>query len=209
MDLAERCGGMEESLRMKWIIDSYSLVRDKDTNAPIKTFVKPFGADGSRKIWRAQCNQRRQRATTGKYKKSVLARGIVPGVRGDAFFTLSPENLEPFDAVTFGSLTDSFYLAAAEDPKNGYIKHIIENGIECWVLDGRMPETVKEWVKFYHNKFHCGSELTVGEALSKTVSVHNQWRVYADTRGICAHAVAGGTSYQTKDRERERERERE
>ena len=52
----------------------------------------------------------------------------------------------------------------------------MENGIECWVLDGRMPETVKEWVKFYHNKFHCGSELTVGEALSKTVSVHNEWQ---------------------------------
>ena len=91
MDLAARCGGKEESMRMQWIIDTYSLVRDKDTNAAIKTFVKPFGADGSRKIWRAQCNQRRQRATTGKYKKSVLARGIVPGVRGDAFFTLSPE----------------------------------------------------------------------------------------------------------------------
>ena len=106
---------MSDSARVDFLIQTYAVVRD-DQGQPVQVTLPPYDGEGNRLMFRCPVsNQRKQRATMLKYSKGIGKAGIVRGVRGQAFVTLSSTNSWPFKAMTFGTLSDAFYHRHLKD----------------------------------------------------------------------------------------------
>jgi len=110
-----------------------------------------FIGDGEQKsILRHPLNSRRQEQVLQVYKKSVQARGIIKGVRGEAWVRApNPENNETaYLALTFGTLTEAFYAAWADADRDTYpnLKLTHRAGLDVIVYDHRAPDAVLEFL---------------------------------------------------------------
>ena len=100
---------MSDSARVDWLIQTYAVVRD-DKGQPLQVTLPPYDGQANRLMYRCpDSNQRKQKATMLKYSKGIGKAGIVRGVRGQAFVTLSSANSMPCKAITCGMLSDAFY----------------------------------------------------------------------------------------------------
>ncbi|CAK9053779.1 unnamed protein product, partial [Durusdinium trenchii] len=79
------------------------------------------------------------------YVTSCKQRGIVEGVRGEPWLVMpAPDSLGekkgPYLALSFGSLTESFYTALLEEPNNENLKLSLTRGLESRLIHHVMSE---------------------------------------------------------------------
>ena len=143
-----------EKQRVKFFTDDNNLEGDDSSPSPFATRKK--------NIQRHELNNRYQSGVKAAYKASLRMRGIVEGVRGEAWFLqpqLSPtgEKLTGYQALSFASLTESFYAALVEDPSNVNLKMSLSKGLECRILNAKMPAAIIRFLVNLNNRFHNGS----------------------------------------------------
>ena len=123
-----------------------------------------------RNIGRHPCNCRQQSGVKATYVASCKHKGIVEGVRGEPWLvTPTPDVLGekkgPFLALSFGSLTESFYQALLEDPENDNLRLSLTRGLESRLLHHATPIAVLKFLVAYRNRFHTGSATSFLEML--------------------------------------------
>ena len=78
-----------------------------------KVDVLFFDAHGGKTIETHSLNKRNQKAKEKRFCKGIIKRGLAQSARGDPVFVHSKERALPHLAITFGSLTNAFYMAAS------------------------------------------------------------------------------------------------
>ena len=125
-----------------------------------------------RNIRRHTWNNRIQSGVKESYKQSCRLRGIVEGVRGEAWLCepcLDPKTGErsgPYEALSFASLVESFYSVLEEDPQNPNLLCTLGKGLECRVIHHRIPPAVAKYLVHLHNRFHQGSSTSFVELMN-------------------------------------------
>ena len=109
-----------------------------------------------RNITRHPLNARQQSGVKQQYVTSCKSRGILEGLRGEPWM-VSPapnemgEKTGAFLALSFASLTESFYQALLEEPGNPNLRLSLSKGLEARVLHHRTPHSVLKFLIHYHN----------------------------------------------------------
>ncbi|CAK0790124.1 unnamed protein product [Prorocentrum cordatum] len=123
-------------------------------------------------------NERKQDQVVQECAEKVAEFGNVPGVRGQPWCTLHTSGGFPLQMLTYGTLTQAFYLAADmerkanvfEDepgPDNDYIvnpciKLSLQKGLpNVTCFNAETPRDVVDWLVNWHNHWHSGSSFTV------------------------------------------------
>lgn len=98
-----------------------------------------------RNIRRHPNNQRWQKSMHLKCKRSLEHRGMIVGVRAEAWLVFNKNREPPMLASGAGTITDAFYDALEDDPEelNMMLQMSLRNGLEarvfhedCWVGGG-------------------------------------------------------------------------
>jgi len=137
--------------------------------------ASPFSTR-KRAITRHELNNRYQSGVKQAYKASLRLHGIVEGVRGEAWM-LQPEigpdgeKVTGYQALSFASLSESFYAALSEDPCNESLLLTLSKGLECRVLSSRMPPAIIKYLVNLHNRFHTGSGTSFVELIKMVLDV--------------------------------------
>ena len=135
----------------------------------------PF-ATRKKAIMRHELNNRYQSGVKAAYKASLRLRGIVEGVRGEAW-VIQPEigqdgqKSSGYQALSFASLTESFYAALVEDPTNESLLLTLSKGLEVRLLSNRMPKNIIRYLVNLHNRFHKGSGTSFVELIKMVPDV--------------------------------------
>ena len=135
-----------EKQRLKFYSDDNSLKGDASSASPFSTRKKA--------ITRHPLNSRFQSGVKQAYIASLKMRGIVEGVRGEAWMMGSSTG---YLALSFASLTESFYMALEDDPCNESLLLTLNKGLECRLLSNKMPSNIVRYLVNLHNRFHSGS----------------------------------------------------
>lgn len=167
----------------------------------IKT-IPFYKADGRQcNIVRHEKNSRRQEIVLATYVASVKSKGIIKGVRGEAWMLAPASEDGAYQALTFGTLTEAFYRAMDQigDDKHSYpdLCHTASAGLDAVVLDHRTPDSILEFLITYHNAFHKGSTTSFTEMLQKIPDVERAWSVHK----LQNHIQARNSDYEAKYRE--------
>ena len=118
----------EEKQRIKWFLC------DNSTDA----MNHPFG-QRKRNIIRHPLNSRQQSSVRLAYVASCKARGVVEGVRDEAWLMQpspsdSIQGKTPYLALSYGSLSEAFYQACCDSPDNDNLMVSVKKGLpESWV----------------------------------------------------------------------------
>ena len=140
-----------EKTRVKFFLDQNST---DHTNFPFHS--RQVG------IVRHQHNQRMHSGIKKAYVKSCCARGIVEGVRGEAWLTEpKPDSFGhrtgPFQALTYGSLCEAFFSALCQEPENQNLHRTLGRGLEARVFSHKLPDSIAKYIVKMHNRFHGGA----------------------------------------------------
>ena len=154
-----------EKSRIKFFIDNNSC----------DNVAFPF-VNRSPNIVRHEFNQRKHEGIKQSYIRSCQSRGIVEGVRGEAWVgeplpDKFGQKSGAFQALTYGSLTESFYAALSLDPQNDLLLRTLARGLEVRVFSNRMPESVTKYVVKLHNRFHNGAGISFIELMQSVEDV--------------------------------------
>lgn len=157
-----------EKQRVKFYMDDNSLKGDSSSNSP-------FGSR-KRNIIRHELNNRYQSGVKQAYKVSLRMRGIVEGARGEAWLLqpevdLNGEKVSGYKALSFASLTESFYASLTEDSGNENLLMSLSKGLECRILSNRMPGAIIRYLVNLHNRFHKGSGTSFVELIKMVPDV--------------------------------------
>ena len=155
---------------------------------------KPF-AERARNIVRHKTNPRQHEGVKKQYIQSVKMRGIVEDVRG-GLWAVEAERVErnghmttgPAQAVTFGSLTESFYAALHEEPENPMLLQSLSKGLEARILSAKTLMSVLKYLVTFHNHFHAGAATSFVELVQMVPDVtkqHSSSSVQADNHMLC------------------------
>lgn len=151
-----------------------------------------FMPDGSRSIIDHGINSRRHAVVDNVYAQSILTRGVVDGVRGEPWMIFSEGQQLPLQAITWASLSRSFYHAAQMEPDNKFIKNALKAGLRrCRRLHENTPDDVIAWLRDYHNQFHGGARFSFTELLTEIPEIEEGWVAYRTQHGITARLGAG------------------
>ena len=66
-------------------------------------------------------------------------------------------------ALSFASLTESFYAAIREEPDNQMLLLTVSKGLEARVLHYKTPHLIGKYLINLHNRFHLGSSTSFVE----------------------------------------------
>ena len=123
-------------------------------------------------IMRHPLNNRVQNGVKECYKQSCRLRGIVEGVRGEAWLCepgVDPKTGDrsgPYTALSFASLVESFFSALEDDPSNPNLQCTLHRGLECRIIHHRVPPSVAKYFIHLHNRFHSGSSTSFCELVN-------------------------------------------
>ena len=106
----------------------------------------PFG-QRKRNIIRHPLNSRQQSSVRLAYVASCKARGVVEGVRGEAWLMQpspsdSIQEKTPYLALSYGSLSEAFYQACCDSPDNDNLMVSVKKGLEARILSQGTPPVV-------------------------------------------------------------------
>ena len=175
LSVQEIFGNLSGSLLLDAIFQTYQIGDNKtrvrfflDENSTDDTAV-PF-ASRQVGIVRHAFNQRRHAGVKQAYIKSCMARGIVEGVRGECWIgEPKPDALGvrkgPYQALTYGSLLESFYTALNMEPGNPLLIRTLQRGLECRLFSHKVPESVAKYMVKLHNRFHQGAGVSFIELI--------------------------------------------
>ena len=116
-----------------------------------------YQANQQRNIVRHAKNSRRQDTVVNEYVRSVQQKGIIRGVRGEAWLLAPSSELGAYEALTFGTLSDAFYIAMARDDHLMYpnLMHTAQYGLDALVLDHRTPDAILDFMSFGSGYVFC------------------------------------------------------
>ena len=135
-----------------------------------------FGPDGKPHIQRHPLHMRKQDSVLERYVASILQKGIVAGVRSEAWMVVSPGRTFPALALSYGTLADALYVAAVREPTNPFVANALSNGIpNARVRNEMTPSNVISCLKTYNNELHGGSSWTILELLDEALGSQVQW----------------------------------
>ena len=80
----------------------------------------------------------------------------------------------PVQAVTFASLTESFYAALREEPENPMLLQLLSKGLEARILSAKTPMSVLKYLVTFHNHFHAGAATSFVELVQMVPDVTKQ-----------------------------------
>ena len=141
-----------EKVRTRFFIDDNACTTDTST------FDKR-----TRNIVRHEFNGRKQSGVRKAYIASVKSRGIVESVRGEPWLVQPQDAGMPYRALSFASLCEAYYAALVEDPANQNLLVSLVKGLECRILDRRLPASIAKYLINMHNRFHSGSSTSFVE----------------------------------------------
>ena len=149
-----------------------------------------FDASGKPTMEKASCNQRANYAVKENYKKGILQKGLINGVRGDPWIIKSAVEGKPHQCLTFGTLTSAIYELAA-DPKhktNRFLNQTLLGGLPNVVfLRSRIPPVVQAWLRDFHNQF-AGSRLTICDLLDVCSDAESAWKARRVLTGLSSRS---------------------
>ena len=122
-------------------------------------------------------NQRKRAGVKRAYIKSCQARGIVDGVRGECWCgeplpdQFGHRGNGPFQALSYGSLCESFYAALQLDPTNPLLQRTLQRGLEVRVFSNKMPDSIAKYLVRLHNRFHGGAGVSFVELMQTVPDV--------------------------------------
>ena len=102
-------------------------------------------------------NNRRQDRVLQSYVRSVQTRGVIPGVRGQAWLLAPSSSSGCFLCLTFGTLTEAFYNAMERDDRVNYpnLLATAAAGLDAIVFDYRTPECILNFMLLgYHQNVY-------------------------------------------------------
>ena len=154
-----------EKTRVKFFLDQNS---NDYVNHPFNT--RQIG------IVRHQHNQRAHAGIKRGYIKSCQSRGIVEGVRGEAWLTEPTPDAYgrrsgPFHALTYGSLCEAYFAALAQDPGNPNLHRTLGRGLEARIFSHKMPDCITKYLVKMHNRFHGGAATSFIELMQSVPDV--------------------------------------
>ena len=186
MRIEDRFPDEDGALRLQRIFKIYQVGELED--------VKWFQEDGSKAIISHPINSRRHTVVDNAYTQSILTRGIVEGVRGEPWLAYSRGQNLPMLAISWGSLSRSFYHAVEIASSNPFVLSALAAGLRgCRRLHERTPEDVIAWLRDYHNQFHGGASYSFAELLTDITEIEEGWVAYKTKNGITARLGAGSS----------------
>ena len=148
-----------------------------------------YSSTGERNIIRHPVNQRRQDCVVRCYAESIKRRGIVCGVRSEPWMVYSPGRVFPALAVSFGSLSESYYYSRQTAPNNMFVVAALHKGLTgVRMFHEKTPTNVLAFLKAYNNEFHGGSSLTFLEMLEEALQFEMEWTSHRTSKGISSKA---------------------
>ena len=119
-------------------------------------------------------NSRRQDKVLQNYVRSVQTRGVIPGVRGEAWLVAPSTESGCYLALTFGTLSDAFYAAYERDDRTNYpnLLATAQAGLDAIVFDYRTPNSILDFMILVWTQ-QCNSFHTTALALPA-----HRWWVY-------------------------------
>eukprot|EP00974_Lingulodinium_polyedra_P099229 9614252-Lingulodinium_polyedra.AAC.1 len=130
---------------------------------------------------------RKQDSVLERYVASILQKGIVTGVRSEAWMVFSPGRTFPALALSYGTLAEALYVAAEREPSNPFVANALSKGLpNVRMLNEMTPSNVLSFLKTYNNEFHGGSSWTILELLDEVLDLELQWGDFRASKGITA-----------------------
>ena len=149
---------------------------------------------GGRAIIDRPINSRRHAVVDNTYAQSILTRGVVEGVRGEPWMLFSENQSMPLLAITWASLSRSFYFALETAPTNPFIVSSLRTGLRrVRRLHEKCPADVIEFLRDYHNQFHEGCRFSFVELLSSIPSMEEGWKAAKAKLGVTSRLGAGAS----------------
>ncbi|CAL1154008.1 unnamed protein product [Cladocopium goreaui] len=173
--LAERFGKLEGRQLLDSVFERYQAPDCAHGLATVPWYLP----DGKRGIVRHPLNDRKHDSVKLRYKQGILQHGIMPSGPG-----------QPYLAVTYGTLSESFYEADYANPDNPQVVSTRLAGLKCRLFDTRTPNDVIQYLKDVNNQFHQGAAISFYELVTGVQSVDEAWRSYADRNMITSRNVS-------------------
>jgi hypothetical protein len=160
-----------------------------------KIDVPFFDTHGQRTIETHELNKRNQKAKEKRFCNGIIKRGLAQSARGDPIFVHSKQRALPHLAITFGSLSNAFYMAAAKSRCQNVL-HATQKGLEgVTMLHEDSPPSVIRWVVNFFNEFFDGAEASIIDKMKEAAEVQTLWRVYKKERNLTVSSIGGQTKY--------------
>jgi hypothetical protein len=115
-----------------------------------------FDEQGVPCLKRHKLNDRDHSAVREVLVKDVLKKGLIEGVRGEAW-AICTQVAGYYELISHATLAEALYIAHGRDPDNRFARQPIQVGIAAKVFDARTPPDVIRYLKELHNEFHGGA----------------------------------------------------
>lgn len=180
IDFKTRFGDVSGSVLLDQIFNTYQVESDLVS-------VPWFGANGTPNIPRHALDMRKQDSVVERYVESILQRGVVSGVRSEAWMVYSPGRTFPALALSFGTLAEAFNKAVERAPNNSFAMNTLQKALTgVRMFHEKTPSNVLSFLKSYSNEFHNGSSWTIFEMLDEVLDLEMQWSAHRTSKSISA-----------------------
>lgn len=141
-------------------------------------------------------NKRNQKMKERRFAGSIIRRGLAQSARGDPVMVYNKDRKPPHGAITFGSLTNAFFLAKSWRPLHPNVLDAVKRGLEAVVmLHEDMPPVIIRWVINFFNSFFDGAEASFLDKMKEANEVQDRWRLYKDQKKMTVSSMGGQTKY--------------
>ena len=102
--------------------------------------------------------------------------------------------------VSWGTLSQAFYLAHTMEPENKHVVAALSAGLTvAFVLHEHTSEDVIVWLRKNHNQWHWGTGTSLLELLREDVpKIEAEWDAFALANSITTRGGIGEASYHTR-----------
>ena len=140
---------------------------------------------GKRLLFRHAVNQRVQQAVVDTYAANILKNGVVEGVRGGCWAIQDENDAKVHHLLSWGTLTEAMYQAAACEPENEQVCLSLDAGISgCLIFHPRTPQDVLQHLVDHHNEFHSGSSTHFIQRYQHVKEAEQAWALHASSASI-------------------------
>ena len=185
--LAKSSSGLTGNILQTKVFEAYVIKYDQ---------VLWYYKDGKRAMYRHPENKRNMKVVRESYVKSILVSGGMVGVRGVAWFLVSPNG--DILLMSAATLTESVYEAHSREPNNPFVLNTIKPGLRHAVeFHPRTPVDVLHYLKRIHNEFHKGAATGIVELYQEVPELVLQWGAHMKEQNLAARSCSskGENSY--------------
>ena len=179
--ITERYPGLDGNLLQDRIFSDYLLSVSGDVRLPL------LDEWGKPTMKRHALNNRNHAAVREGLVKRIQTKGLVEGVRGQAWAVVG-ESASEYELISHATLVEALYLAHSRDlhKKNKYVQKSMELGVVAKVFDAKTPSDVLTFLKQLHNEFHFGAQTSHLEMYDLVKDIEKTWREFCRKHKIRA-----------------------